>query len=74
MAKPTYAVRIAHRRVIGSDAAHGERTADHAFVELVRASNRREAMMLARARYPDHEVLDDARRVDDGRRTSAARR
>ena len=71
MAKPTYAVRITHPRVVAADNA---RTAQRTFVELVRASNRREAVMLARARHPGHDVHDDARRIDDGRRAPASRR
>lgn len=30
------------------------------FVEPIRASNRREAFVLVRRKYPDHLVLDDA--------------
>ena len=72
MAKPTYAVRITRPRAV--DAGEARAAAERTFVKLVRASNRREAVMLVRAQHPDHEVLDDARRVDDGRRTPAARR
>lgn len=68
MAKPTYLVTVARKgeeerfrdfweRGVRRDAAGEALTAERVgFVEPVRASNRREAMMLVRARFPGHPI------------------
>jgi hypothetical protein len=38
----------------------GDYGSEVGFLEPIRASNRREAFVLVRRRYPDHVVLDDA--------------
>jgi hypothetical protein len=72
MAKPTYLVYVVHRgreddyyryRCLGEDTNPlGEVLTEDmlGFMEAVRASNRREASVLVRARYPDHQVTDRA--------------
>jgi hypothetical protein len=68
MAKPTFLVMVSREGCEREFDALWERlrsTADRAmademervgFVEAVRASNRREAMVLVRARYPGHRI------------------
>jgi hypothetical protein len=72
MGKPTYLVYVVHRgreddyrryRQLGNAAnAWGDVLTEDTlgFMESVRASNRREASVLVRARYPDHHVTDKA--------------
>ena len=66
MSKSCYLVNVAGRRREGGDVAPYPSSAvpdrmecdDAGFVESVRASNRREAMMLVRRKYPDRLVLE----------------
>lgn len=60
MTKPTWIVRFSRRRADVAVATETTLPADTR-MERVRASNRREAMVLTRDRHPDHEVTSVTR-------------
>ncbi|WP_109126682.1 hypothetical protein [Dyella sp. C11] len=67
MSKAVYFVSVVHKGRESDYQALSKRGAlpggypnEIGFVEPIRASNRREAFILVRRKYPDHLVLDDA--------------
>lgn len=71
MSKPLYLVGVVHRgregdfqrsraKAPAAAALAPDQLADIGFSETVRASNRREAYVLIKRKYPDHLVLDSA--------------
>jgi hypothetical protein len=85
MTKPVYSVKVVQkgREAEYLDAmaqpqaqrqeASGQSSGSLFFTEQVRASNKREAVMLVRKRYPDHQVLDQPEVVSPGSRPTARR-